>query len=166
MRITDQQAFETSRRLMVQHGLPCGVLTGAVVAAADLYAMEQLRFGQEPPLVVAIGEDHALHYTSTLLNDEWLLENQLLQSVPAATMTATTFGNVSTTATGNRGSLLATLAPFVVADMDLPPVTTVGRSTTLREAVDCMLEREFDQLPVVDGARKLVGYLTLGRCLV
>jgi len=85
-----------------------------------------------------------LLFYSLIFSDDWILEKGL--AGPFFT---------------SRFSPLANI-PLVVADLDLPPVTTITKTSTVKDALDKMLNREFDQLPVVDDHRKMVGFVSLG----
>lgn len=79
VKVSDKEAYSTARRLIRDQGILCGPSSGAVVAAAIHYA------NHKPPenhstheyQAVVILNDKAQNYTSTLLNDEWLFENDL-----------------------------------------------------------------------------------------
>eukprot|EP00158_Paraphelidium_tribonemae_P003664 Partr_v1_DN26286_c0_g1_i6_m48682 putative Cystathionine beta-synthase len=46
--------------------------------------------------------------------------------------------------------------------MDLSPVVTLSASSTVQEAIQVMMQREFDQLPIVNDDRRMTGFVTIG----
>jgi len=134
--VTDKQAYSTARRLIGEEGILTGVVGGAVVAAALLQRGK----------VVAILPDSARNYTSTLLNDDWLMENQL-----ADEHILSKFRDVEMLYRGAS-----------VEDMQLPEAVTVQKTSYISHALETMLERDFSQLPVLDKKRQMVGFVSLG----
>lgn len=70
------EAYSTARRLIRDQGILCGPSSGAVVAAAIRCANQQSPSTHESRAVVILN-DSATHYTSTLLNDDWIFANDL-----------------------------------------------------------------------------------------
>ena len=81
-KVTDRDAFSTARRLIRHEGILCGPSSGAVVAAATQHAnsLQRNSTTHEYRSVVLLN-DTAKNYTSTLLNDDWLLENNLADDI-------------------------------------------------------------------------------------
>lgn len=133
--VSDQVAFTTSRELIREHGLMVGPCSGAVFHAArehkKLHPTES---------VAAMLPDMAYLNSGTLLNDTWMMES---------------FSSILST------KVTANSSYYVVADMDLAPVTAITRESPIALALETMLEREYDFLPVLDEKRKMVGCLRL-----
>jgi cystathionine beta-synthase len=114
---------------------------GAVVAAARKYAETA---GIESARIVAIINDGATAYQTTLLHDDWLLEHDLADAQLTRSI---------------QHELLEKYRGASVEDLQLPAAVTVRGSTTVTDALDLMIEREFSQLPVVDDSRKMIGFV-------
>jgi cystathionine beta-synthase len=134
--VTDKQAFSTARRLIGEEGVLTGIIGGAVVAASL----------QVKGKLVAILPDSARTYSSTLLNDDWLMDNQL-----ADEHILSKFRDVEMLYRGAS-----------VEDMQLPEAVTVQKTSYISHALEVMLERDFSQLPVLDKKRQMVGFVSLG----
>ncbi|KAI9254458.1 tryptophan synthase beta subunit-like PLP-dependent enzyme [Phascolomyces articulosus] len=147
-KVTDRDAFSTARRLILREGILCGPSSGAVVAAATQHAnsIEQNSTTHEFKSVVILN-DTAKNYTSTLLNDEWLLENNLADDIITQEL-----------------EFLSTdrYRAASVEDLQLPAAVTIPPTASVSYALDVMMEREFSQLPVIrTDNKKLVGYVSL-----
>lgn len=75
IRVTDKEAFTLARRLVVEEGLCVGPSSGLILAGAIKYAQEHL---DKPSKIVAVMPDSGKAYLSKLFNDEWMVENGLL----------------------------------------------------------------------------------------
>ncbi|KAI8339878.1 tryptophan synthase beta subunit-like PLP-dependent enzyme [Chlamydoabsidia padenii] len=149
VKISDMQAYSTARRLIRDQGITCGPSSGAVVAAAIQYA------NQHPPenhstheyRSVVILNDSAKNYISTLLNDDWIFENDLADELMVKDLEYLSYDRYRAAS---------------VEDLQLPAAVTITPTTTVSRALDLMLEREYSQLPVIHaGNKKLVGYVSL-----
>lgn len=100
-----------------------------------------------PPRIVVILNDTARNYISTLLSDEYLLANDLMDPLAAQTLEYL------------RSERYRAAS---VEDLQLPAAVTTSPKATLSHALDLMLDREFSHLPVISSKnRKLVGYISL-----
>ncbi|KAI8138901.1 tryptophan synthase beta subunit-like PLP-dependent enzyme [Fennellomyces sp. T-0311] len=147
-KVSDKDAFSAARRLIRREGILCGPSSGAVVAAATQHAnsIPESSTTHEYRSVVILN-DSAKNYTSTLLNDEWLLENNLADDIIAQEL-----------------EFLSTdrYRAASVEDLQLPAAVTIPPTAPVSYALDVMLEREFSQLPVIrTDNKKLVGYVSL-----
>jgi cystathionine beta-synthase len=133
--VSDFDAFKLTRMLLDDAGLQCGSSTGAVIHAAIKYSNPK----GDSFKALCISEDSSLLYPSTLLNYHWLIENEFINKK------------------------LDNVFPYMVADLDLPPVISVEKDTKIIEALNCMMERDFDQLPVVNEHKKLIGFVSLAQ---
>ncbi|HEY3296587.1 MAG TPA: pyridoxal-phosphate dependent enzyme [bacterium] len=78
IRISDADAFNTARRLAREEGLLIGGSSGGAVFAA-------LQVAQRAPkgsVIVAVMPDSGSRYLSKMYNDEWMRDNQFLESRP------------------------------------------------------------------------------------
>ncbi|KAI8973330.1 tryptophan synthase beta subunit-like PLP-dependent enzyme [Mycotypha africana] len=162
VKVSDQEAYSVSRRLIRDEGILCGPSSGAVVAAvlksmatdstanhpaAELLTDQQQQQEQQQPGVLVILNDAAKNYTSTLLSDEWLLENDLADDLISQELQYVSQDRYRAAS---------------VEDLQLPAAVTIAPSATVAHAYDLMLEREYSQLPVIKTeTRKLVGYVSL-----
>jgi cystathionine beta-synthase len=126
MFVSDAEAFQMSRRLTREEGLFTGGSTGVNVKSA----LDVARKVDDPgAMVVTILCDTGERYLSKLYDDNWMRENQLLDSekVTAASLLE-----------GRRGGV--------------PPLVSVGPSASARQALNLMGTYNVSQIPVIDGA--------------
>lgn len=97
------------------------------------------------PQFIVILNDSCKNYTSTLLSDDWLFENDLADDLITGDLQYMS---------QNRYRAAS------VEDLQLPAAVTISPSASVSHALDLMLEREYSQLPVIQN-RKLVGYVSL-----
>jgi len=122
-----------------------GPSSGAVVHAALNYA-KTLEHGTSARIVVVLN-DTARNYTTTLLSDEHLLANDLMDASTARALEYL------------RSERYRAAS---IEDLQLPAAVTISPRASLSHALDLMLEREFSHLPVINVSnRKLVGYISL-----
>jgi cystathionine beta-synthase len=122
--VSDREAFQMARRLTREEGLFVGGSTGLIVVVALQIARELDDPGQ---CVVAILCDTGERYLSKVFNDEWMRENQLLE-----TESVTARGLLSAKANG------------------APQLVTVQPAQTVRQALNLMETYGVSQLPVVE----------------
>ena len=133
--VSDAEAFQMSRRLTREEGLFTGGSTGVNIKSA----LDVARKVDDPEaMVVTILCDTGERYLSKLYDDNWMRENQLLESerVTAASLLE-----------GRRGGV--------------PPLVSVGPSANARQALNLMGTYNVSQIPVIDGA-DCVGSLSEG----
>ena len=122
--ISDRDAFTFGRRLTREEGLFVGGSAGLIVKVAHDVAHE----ADDPEaMVVCILPDTGERYLSKMYNEEWLRENRLLEPerLTARDMVAR-------------------------KDSHAPPLVTVTRDTSTREALALITEYDISQLPVCD----------------
>ena len=122
--ISDRDAFTFGRRLTREEGLFVGGSAGLIVKVAHDVAHE----ADDPEaLVVCILPDTGERYLSKMYNEEWLRENRLIEPerLTARDMVAR-------------------------KDSHAPPLVTVTRDTSTREALALITEYDISQLPVCD----------------
>lgn len=123
--VTDSDAMTMARRLAREEGLLVGGSTGVNVVAA----LEVARRLDDPQaLVVTVLCDTGERYLSKVYSDEWLRENQLLE-----TERVTVDGILGAK---ENGAL---------------PLVEVAPSATVRQALNLMSTYNVSQLPVIDG---------------
>ncbi|RUO66240.1 cystathionine beta-synthase [Pseudidiomarina planktonica] len=72
--ITDKEAFNTAREVLVKEGIMVGSSSGTLIAAALRYCRDQT----EPKRVVTLACDTGNRYLSKLYNNDWMRDNNLL----------------------------------------------------------------------------------------
>ncbi|KAJ2323903.1 hypothetical protein GGH92_010800, partial [Coemansia sp. RSA 2673] len=141
--VSDNVAYSMARRL-IQAGIFAGPSAGASVAAARMYAVSaSLQRGQR--VVVIIG-DSARNYGSTLLDDDWMLAHDLLDSRMLDEL---------------QKKQLDQYRAASIEDLQLPAAVTVSEQESMGAAINLMAENDFSQVPVTGSGRRLIGYLTL-----
>jgi cystathionine beta-synthase len=123
--VSDQDAMLIVRRLAREEGLFTGGSTGVnIVSALDVAR----RVNDPSALVVTVLADTGERYLSKVYNDEWLRENQILESERV------TAGRL----VGAKGN-------------GAPALIHVGPEATARQALNLMSTYNVSQLPVLDG---------------
>jgi len=122
--VSDKDAMLLARRMAKEEGLFVGGSTGVNVVSALEVAR---RVDDSKALVVTILCDTGERYLSKVFNDEWLRENQILDSerVTAARLIAG-------------------------KDRGAPPVVHVAPAATVRQALNLMSTYNVSQLPVLE----------------
>jgi len=124
--VSDKDAMLMTRRLAREEGLFCGGSTGVNIVSA----LEMARRVDDPEaLLVTVLCDTGERYLSKVYNDEWLRENEILESERV------------------------TVAHLLVAKNGTaaPPLVSVAPSATVRQALNLMSTYNVSQLPVLDG---------------
>ncbi|CAG8672818.1 14002_t:CDS:2, partial [Dentiscutata heterogama] len=144
IKVSDKESFATARKL-ISEGFMAGPSSGSVVSAALSYVQKNI-----PPTtkarILCILNDTAKNYSSTLLSEDWLLENDLMDEQTIQKL---------------EYQRIEKYRAASVEDLQLPAAVTVLPNVTIAHAFDLMVEREFSQLPVTDSHRKLLGYVSL-----
>jgi cystathionine beta-synthase len=123
--VSDQDAMLMVRRLAREEGLFAGGSTGVnIVSALDVAR----RVNDPSALVVTVLADTGERYLSKVYNDEWLRENQILETERVT-----------------AGKLVAAKANGA------PTLIHVGPEATARQALNLMSTYNVSQLPVLDG---------------
>ncbi len=127
--VGDRESFAMARRLTREEGLFVGGSSGLIAHVA----LEVARRLDDPnACVVTFLCDTGERYLSKLYSDEWMRENQMLDS--------------------DR----ATLAQVLRAkDGSAPAVVSVAPGTTVRQALSLMTLHDVSQVPVMDGANSV-----------
>ncbi|HUL03492.1 MAG TPA: pyridoxal-phosphate dependent enzyme [Gemmatimonadales bacterium] len=123
--VTDRDAMAMTRRLAREEGLFTGGSTGLnVVSALDVAR----RVNDPEALIVTVLADTGERYLSKVYNDEWLRENQLLDSERVT-----------------AGRLV------IAKENGAPELIHVAPEATVRQALNLMSTYNVSQLPVLDG---------------
>jgi cystathionine beta-synthase len=126
MVVTDKDAMLMARRLAREEGLFVGGSTGVnLVTALDVAR----RVNDPDALVVTILCDTGERYLSKFYSDEWMRENQMLDT--------------------ERVTVATILA---AKPQDAPALVTIAPAATARQALNLMSTYDVSQLPVVEGA--------------
>jgi cystathionine beta-synthase len=122
--VTDRDAFTFGRRLTREEGLFVGGSSGLIVKIAHDVAHE---VADPKALIVCILPDTGERYLSKMYNEEWLRENRLIEP-----------------------ERLTARDLVTRKDGDAPPLVTVTRETSTREALALITQYDISQLPVCD----------------
>lgn len=124
--VSDRESFAMARRLTREEGLFVGGSAGLITHVALNVAR---RVNDAAALVVTILPDTGERYLSKLYNDEWMRENQMLET--------------------DRATLDHVLSG---KDGGAPTIVSVAPGALVRQALNLMSLHDVSQLPVMDGA--------------
>jgi len=145
----DQESFVMARRLIKEEGLLCGGSSGSAMVGALKAAKE---FGLQPgQRVVVILPDSVRNYMSKFLSDDWMVENGFMGDTSHQNESAPP-------ARSQWGSA-------TIRDLNLPDAIVVSSNNSCKQALDIMQKGGFDQVPVVDDKKTMVGLVTTGNLL-
>ena len=129
--IADEESFATARELLRAEGILAGSSTGTLLAAALRYCRAQT----SPRRVATFVCDTGTRYLSKVFNDQWMLDQGLLERPP-----------------------LGDLRDLISRRFDEGAVVSVGPQDTLLTAFQRMRAAEVSQLPVLEQG-KLAGVI-------
>ena len=125
--VSDKDSFAMARRLTREEGLFVGGSSGLITHVA----LRVARNVDDPnSLVVTVLCDTGERYLSKVYNDEWMRENQLLDSTRVTLMHVL----------GRKGG-----------EGETPSVVSTTPGATVRQALGLMTLHDISQLPVMDG---------------
>jgi cystathionine beta-synthase len=124
--VTDKESFAMARRLTREEGLFVGGSSGLIASVALRIARE---LNDPSGVVVTMLCDTGERYLSKLYSDEWMRENQMLDTPKVALHTVLGRKN------GNA-----------------PTVVSIAPGATVRQAIGLMSLHDVSQLPVMDGS--------------
>ncbi|TMW58925.1 hypothetical protein Poli38472_007070 [Pythium oligandrum] len=146
----DQESFIMSRRLIREEGLLCGGSSGSAMAAA-VRAASSLQKGQR---CVVILPDSTRNYMTKFLSDNWMYENDFVETPLHTSDNYSRF----------RKDVTTWWAPESLSVLELATPSTVDLAVTCDEAIKLMQQHGYDQLPVVQGNVPR-GVVTIGNLL-
>ena len=133
IRVSDEESFNTARRLAREEGLLAGGSAGTALAAALKYA-ERLA---DSKYIVVVLPDTGRNYLNKIFSDCWMQENNFMD------------------AKDNSASIRKVLD----GKKNFPPLISVSPEDKLGKAISLIQEFNISQLPVIDG-ESIVGSLT------
>ncbi|MFL5582557.1 MAG: pyridoxal-phosphate dependent enzyme [Gemmatimonadaceae bacterium] len=122
--VSDRDSFAMARRITREEGLFVGGSSGLIAHVALNVAR---RLDDPDACVVTVLCDTGERYLSKMYNDEWMRENQLLETERQ------------------------TLGQVLAGKRSESQVVTVAPSATVRQAITLMRLHDISQLPVMDG---------------
>jgi cystathionine beta-synthase len=143
----DEESFKMSRRLIREEGLLCGGSSGSAVYYGIKAILEDPEVNQEGKRAVIILPDSVRNYMTKFLSDEWMQEQGFMDAADQKKERSSDWGEGT------------------VADLKPSHVVSIVADAPVSEAVETMNSRGFDNLPVLDGAGKMVGLVTIGSLL-
>mmetsp|Transcript_16484 Transcript_16484/g.28592 ORF Transcript_16484/g.28592 Transcript_16484/m.28592 type:complete len:474 (+) Transcript_16484:196-1617(+) len=135
----DKESFMMSRRLIKEEGLLCGGSCGSAVVAA-LRAAKDLKEGQR---CVVILPDSTRNYMTKFLSDEWMVDNGFMEDL-------------------ENCEPKEWWSTHTVAELNPSTPCTITGEVTVRQAVQILQDKHFDQLPVLGGDGAILGVVTAG----
>ena len=128
----DRESFLAARKLTREEGIFTGGSSGTALHAG----LEFCKKLNEDDIVVIILPDSGSRYVSKMYNDVWMRENGFLKP--------------------ERITLRYILES---KHSEIPPLVSVHKSTTIRQAIELIKEHNISQLPVVENG-KSIGIVT------
>ncbi|WP_300345609.1 pyridoxal-phosphate dependent enzyme [Nesterenkonia sp.] len=167
--VSDAESFAMARRLATEEGLLVGGSSGTAVAAALKVARD---LGPDD-VVVAVLPDSGRGYLGKIFNDRWMIDHGFGDVVEASTGTEITVASSEEISAAVREGTIAargrkegsssagesdgatTAGEILAAKEDLfsrvlPPVISITRDTSLRDAISVMNRYGVDIVPVID----------------
>jgi len=143
----DKESFLLARRLIRDEGLLCGGSSGSALAGA-LRAIKDYKFGKDKRVVVLL-PDSVRNYMTKFLNDDWMYS----------------FGFTDQVSEARKKEEIDQWKGATVADLHLPQAVTVDGHTTVQNTLETMKKGNFDQLPIVNEDKKMIGLVTTSSLL-
>lgn len=138
----DKESFYFARRLIKEEGLLVGGSSGTALACAFKYINDHPELTENDTIVVVL-PDLIRSYLTKFADDDWMRLNGFLDDEEEKDE----FDNKTITA------------------LNLKPVVSVSLSEKVSEVVKILQSNGFDQLPVLDNNKRLIGLITLSSLL-
>jgi len=143
----DKESFLMARRLIKQEGFLCGGSSGSAMVAA-IRAIKDFNLGPHQRCVVLL-PDSVRNYMSKFLNDDWM----------------TTFGFTNEATENLKKEEIDQWKGACVKDLNLPDAICVQGKSTCADTLEIMKKGSFDQVPIVDSTKKMIGLITTSSLL-
>jgi len=143
----DKESFIMARRLIREEGLLCGGSSGAALPAALQAAKD---FGLTPDQrCVVLLPDSVRNYMTKFLNDDWMVK----------------FGFTDKVSEAKQKQEVEQYGGATIKELNTPDAICVDENTTCEECLSIINKGGFDQVPVVDEKKKMIGLITTGNLL-
>jgi len=143
----DKESFLMARRLIKQEGFLCGGSSGSAVVAA-IRAIKDFNLGPHQRCVVLL-PDSVRNYMTKFLNDDWM----------------TTFGFTDRETETRKKEEIEQWKGASVKDLNLPDAICVKGTSTCADTLEIMKKGSFDQVPIVDEKKRMIGLITTSSLL-
>jgi len=143
----DKESFLMGRRLIRSEGLLCGGSSGSAMVAA-IKAAKEFNLGPDDRVVVLL-PDSVRNYMTKFLNDDWMVN----------------FGFTDPVTEARAKEEIDQWHGATIKDLNLPEAITIKSTVSCQEALDIMKKGGFDNLPIVDENKKMVGLITTSSLL-
>ncbi|PVU96038.1 hypothetical protein BB561_001423 [Smittium simulii] len=144
IQVSDQNAFCTARSL-ISNGIFCGITSGAAIYATKSFIQKQKSNFKKKTNIVVLFPDSSNFYTSTLLNDEYILSSGLANAKLSSKLYESLFDRYRAAS---------------VEDLQLSAAISIQESSNLGSVLNLMVENDFSHVPVTTTSKKLVGYIS------
>lgn len=147
IKVDDPDAFNYARRLIREEGMFVGGSSGTAMAAA-VKLIKELNLGEGKRVVVLL-PDSIRNYMTKFINNDWMYENGFLTEEEC--VKANTSDLVENKDWGQE---------FTVKDLRLHEAVFLQAEMTVKEAIEAMQSKSFDQFPVKNADGQVIGCVT------
>jgi cystathionine beta-synthase len=143
----DKESFIMSRRLIKEEGLLCGGSSGSAMWAA-LQACKDFGLTADQRCVVIL-PDSVRNYMTKFLNDDWMALNKFTDKQTEE----------------KKKEEVEKWGGATINELKLPDAVSVDSQISCKDCLDILQKGGFDQVPVVDAKKKMIGLVTTGNLL-
>lgn len=147
IKVDDPEAFNYARRLIREEGMFVGGSSGTAMAAA-VKLIKELNIGEGKRVVVLL-PDSIRNYMTKFINNDWMYENGFLTEEEC--VRANTSDLVDNKDWGQE---------YTVNDLKLHEAVFLSSEMTVKEAIEAMHSKSFDQFPVKNSEGTIIGCVT------